>query len=146
MERWCDLSRAICTDILHFRARVLVIQPARAATGERRGSWTRFWPFTGTTARSASRKQSPPDARGPRVLVVGTRSALPDQAAASIEGHVPQTADRFASRRARRAAAARAVRSAGTPSPVLKYISSGVCPRNAEWGTTRLCKSTTQHP
>ena len=55
--------RAVCTDILHFRARVLVIQPARAATGERRGSRTRFWPFTGTTARSASHGQSPPDAR-----------------------------------------------------------------------------------
>jgi hypothetical protein len=30
--RW---SRAMCTDILHFPARVLVIQAARVATGER---------------------------------------------------------------------------------------------------------------
>ena len=29
------LRRAICTDILHFLARVFVIQAARAATGER---------------------------------------------------------------------------------------------------------------
>jgi len=28
-------SRAMCTDILHFPARVLVIQAARMATGER---------------------------------------------------------------------------------------------------------------
>ena len=39
--------------------------------------------------------------RGPAGPVVGTRSALPDQAAASIEGHVPQTAERLASTRAR---------------------------------------------
>jgi hypothetical protein len=70
------------------------------------------------------------------------RSALGDQAAASIEGHVPQAAERLASTRARRAAAARDIRSAGTASPVPKYISSGVCPRNAEWGSTRLCSST----
>ena len=41
-----------------------------------------------------------------------------------------------------RTAAARAVRSAGTASPVPKYISSGVCPRHAECGSTRLCSST----
>ena len=63
---------------------------------------------------------------------VPMRSALGDQAAASIEGHVPQAADRLASTRARRAAAARDLRSAGTASPVPKYISSGVWPRNAE--------------
>jgi hypothetical protein len=34
------------------------------------------------------------------------------------------------------------VRSAGTASPRPKYISSGVCPRNAEWGSTRLCSWT----
>ena len=77
-----------------------------------------------------------------RVPVVGRRSAVGDHAAASIEGHVPQAADRLASTRARRAAAARDVRSAGTASPVPKYISSGVCPRNAERGSTRLCSWT----
>jgi len=56
--------------------------------------------------------------------------------AASVDGHASQAADRFTSARARRAAAARAVRSAGTVSPVPKYISSGVCPRNAECGST----------
>ena len=34
------------------------------------------------------------------------------------------------------------VRSAGTASPVPSYISSGVCPRNAECGSTRLCSWT----
>jgi hypothetical protein len=67
------------------------------------------------------------------------RSALHGHAAASTDGHLPHDADRFASTRVRRAAAARDVRSAGTASPVPKYISSGVCPRNAEWGSTRLC-------
>jgi hypothetical protein len=32
---------------------------------------------------------------GPRVPVVGRRSAVGDQAAASMEGHVPQAADRW---------------------------------------------------
>jgi hypothetical protein len=63
-------------------------------------------------------------------------------AAASTDEHVAHDADRFASTRARRTAAARDVRSAGTVSPVPKYISSGVCPRNAECGSTRLCSST----
>jgi len=47
-------------------------------------------------------------------------------AAGLTDGHVSQDADRFASTRVRRAAAARDVRSAGTVSPVPKYISSGV--------------------
>ena len=76
------------------------------------------------------------------VPVVGRRSALGRHAAALTDGHVSQDADRLASTRARRAAAARDVRSAGTASPVPKYISSGVCPRNAECGSTRLCSST----
>jgi hypothetical protein len=50
--------------------------------------------------------------------------------------------DRLASMRVRRAAAARDVRSAGTASPVPQYLSSGVWPRNAECGRTRLCSST----
>ena len=69
-------------------------------------------------------------------------SADGEHAAASLDGHVPHAADRLASARARRAAAARAVRSAGTASPLPKYISSGVCPRNAECGSTRLCSWT----
>lgn len=56
------------------------------------------------------------------------RSALHGHATASMKGHVSHDADRFASTRVRRAATARDVRSAGTASPVPKYISSGVCP------------------
>jgi hypothetical protein len=77
--------------------------------------------------------------QAPAVPVFGTWSALGGHAAASTFGHVWQAADRLASTRARRAAAARDVRFAGTASPVPKYISSGVCPRNAECGSTRLC-------
>ena len=65
---------------------------------------------------------------GPRVPLVG----FDDHAAASMDGHVRQAADRLASARSRRAAVARAVRSAGTASRVPKYMSSGVCPQNAE--------------
>jgi len=77
-----------------------------------------------------------------RVPVIGRRSALGGHAAASTDGHVWQAADRLASTRAWRAAAARDVKSAGTASPVPKDISSGVCPRNAECGSTRLCSWT----
>jgi hypothetical protein len=69
-------------------------------------------------------------------------SVVRNHAAASMEGHLPQAADRLASTRARRAAAAHAARSAGTASPRAKYISSGVCPRNAECGRTVLCSWT----
>jgi hypothetical protein len=83
---------------------------------------------------------------GSRLQTHGQRgyrwSAGGDHAAASMEEHVPQAADRLASARARRAAAARAVRSARTASPLPKYISSGVCPQNAEWGSTWLCSWT----
>src|SRR4029453_13771876 len=70
------------------------------------------------------------------------RSAHRGHAAASTDGHVSHLAARFASRRVRRAAAARALRSAGTVPPVPKYFSAGVCPRNVECGSTRLCSST----
>jgi len=59
------------------------------------------------------------------------------QAAALRDGHAVQNADRLAATRARRAAAVRDVNSAGTASPIPKYISSGVCPRNVEWGSRR---------
>src|SRR5262245_56529759 len=49
----------------------------------------------------------------------GSQTSAPgDYAAASVDGHVRHTADRFVSMRSRRAAAARAVRSPGTASPV----------------------------
>ena len=133
-------SRAIFTDILEFRARVLVLQASHgAATGERRRSRTPFCPLTRATARSTAPGQSAPDAPRSRCR---RRSAVGGHAAALIDGHVSQAADRLASTRARRAAAARDVRSPGTASPVPKYISSGVCPRNAECGSTRLCSWT----
>ncbi len=60
-------------DILEFRARVLVIQAARAAAEERRRSWTRFCSSTQATARSTCPGQSPPGRTRPRVPVVGCR-------------------------------------------------------------------------
>jgi hypothetical protein len=153
--------RAISMDILHFAARLLVIQ---AASGCQTGSYPNpggsaillvrravpgsFGFASRRTARCAatinprSAGQKRVDAAHPWVPVVGTASALDGHAAASTDGHVSHDADRFASRHIRRAAAARDARSAGTAFPVPKYISSGVCPRNAECGSTRLCSST----
>ena len=63
---------------------------------------------------------------GPAGREGGRRSAFHRQAAASIDGHVAQAADRLALTRAQRAAAARDVRSAGTardePRPALISI------------------------
>ena len=53
---------------------------------------------------------------------------------------------RLALRRASSAADFAAASSAGTRSPVPKYISSGVCPRKAECGTCVLYNSATQCP
>ena len=136
-------SRAISTNILDFRVRVLVIsggkEPLTSSDSDPGHGSAR--PLERRAGPRFSR-QSPPDARACRSLWSDGRSALGRQAAASTDGHVSQAADRLASTRARRAAAARDVRSAGTASPVPKYISSGVCPRNAECGSTRLCSST----
>jgi hypothetical protein len=101
-----------------------------------------FLPSTRATCGPLVLPASPLDARARGVPVVGMASALHGHAAASTDGHLSHDADRLASTRVRRAAVARDVRSAGTASPVPKYISSGVCPRNAECGSTRLCSST----
>jgi len=69
-------SRAICTDILHSPARVLVIQAARAAAGERGSSPDTVLPVSsGDRAIRVSRAVSSrrAGARGP---VVGRRSVL----------------------------------------------------------------------
>src|SRR5262249_19952130 len=76
--------------------------------------------------------------QGPVGLTVGTTVRTRCHAAASTDGHLSHAADRLASARVRRAAVARDIRSAGAASPVPKYISSGVCPRNAECRSTWL--------
>ena len=135
-------DRAICTDILHFRARVLVIQAARGGYGRATLIPDTVLPVSLVRPRGPVLPAVASRRTGPRVPWSERRSALRGHAAASTDGHVSHDADRLASTRARRAAAARDVRSAGTASPVPKYISSGVCPRNAECGSTRLCSST----
>ena len=88
----------------------------RAATGERADLAHDSAVYSGDRAIRLS-GQSPPDARAR-----GFRwSAVGDHAAASMDGHLPQAAARLASARARRAAAARAVRSVGTASPLPKF-------------------------
>ena len=80
------------------------------------------------TCDSPSLRAAPPDEHargGPVGTAVGQ---LHRQAAASADGHISHDADRLASRRLRRAAAARDLRSAGTAAPMPKYISSGVWP------------------
>ena len=82
------------------------------------------------------------DCREAHEFAIATAVGRLGHAAALSNGHVSQDADRLAATRARRASAARALRSAGTASPMPKYISSGVCPRNAECGSTWLCSWT----
>ena len=53
-----------------------------------------------------------------------------------------QSRFRFASARAWRAFCRAASSASGMSAPVMKYISSGVCPRNAECGNWLLCCST----
>ena len=136
--------RAISTDILHFRARVLVIQAATAAHGRATLIPDTVLPIyscdravLGSPEAVASRRTGPagPGGRngGQHALVTRPRR---------LTGTSRTTPIGWPHRVLRRAAAARAVRSAGTASPVPKYISSGVCPRNAECGSTRLCSST----
>ena len=122
-------NQAISKDVQEFRAPVLVI----------RGQGRR--PESVADRAQGSAPVYSGDSGGYQTHGPAARSdrAVGDHAAASIGGQIPHAADRFAVRRARRAAAARDVRSAGTASPVPKYISSGVCPRNAECGSTWLC-------
>ena len=134
-------TRAVSTDILHFRARVLGVYGQGLFHGQP------LTPETVSAVPSSDRvvrfsRPSPPRHTGPRGLRRRGRSAVGGHATVSSDGHVSQAADLLASARARRAAAAPDVRSAGTVSPEPKYISSGVCPRNAECGSTRLCSST----
>ena len=61
---------------------------------------------------------------------------------AGSSSQASQSCFRFASARAWRASCRAASSSSGMLSPVLKYISSGVCPRNAECGSRELCSCT----
>jgi len=134
-------TAAIFTNILNSCARVLAI-PGRKRQSRCKGSD----PALGWILALGDRARSgfSPSARGARVPEARWErpSALGRQAAAFRDGHAWQERDRLASTSARRAAVARAIRSPGTASPVPKYISSGVCPRNAECGSTWLCSWT----
>jgi hypothetical protein len=133
--------QAISTDILHFPARVLVIQAARAAHGQPAlipEAVLRIYSCAVRSPVDPLRLQTHGPVRSPW----SERRAVLHGHAAATDAQLSHDADRLASIRVRRAAAARDARSAGTASPVPKYISSGVCPRNAECGSTRLCSST----
>jgi hypothetical protein len=58
------------------------------------------------------------------------------------QAHTPHRLARFRSSRLSWARSLACSSSPGTSLPVPKYISSGVCPRNAEWGRRSLCCST----
>jgi hypothetical protein len=100
------------------------------------GLWTLFCPGSCDRTRSGSRIRLESHA------YARPRGQAEDHATALSDGHVVQNADRLAATRARRAASACAARSAATVSPMPKYISSGVWPRNAECGSTWLCSWT----
>ena len=99
---WAATYRsAIFTDILSLLARVLAIEDGKRRSidsggrSRRQCCWVCPWYRVGATAVSGR-----------------------CYAAAFIDGHVSQDADRLASTRARRATAARVARSASTASPV----------------------------
>jgi hypothetical protein len=135
-------SRAIFTNILDLFARVVAIQGGKARSmnsslDPRDGSaplLVNRADFGSPAGRLEAHKCASPSSE--------PRSAVRRHAAALSDGHVSQDDDRLAFTRARRAAAARDVRSVGTPAPLPKYISSGVWPRNAECGRTLLCSPT----
>jgi hypothetical protein len=140
----CKIARCVAVSPSYapahsgFRERVLAIRggvkrPTIAASEV--NAVLRPLPVRPTRVRWSGAPREDTSARGPRSE---RPSRVGCHAAALRDGHVSHDADRLASTRARRAAAVRDVRSAGTASPVAKYISSGVCPRNAEWGSTVL--------
>src|SRR5260221_10947584 len=76
---------------------------------------------------------------GPRVPVVGRRSALAGHAPASIDGHVPKPPVGWPPsgpgvRRPRV--------TSGLLEPASPVLSSGFCPRHAEWGSNSRARST----
>jgi hypothetical protein len=120
---------AICTDIV------------KLSGASSRRSGTKGGDETATLVPDAVLVRCSCDVRSAILLLFRHTGSMPStsnngHAAASIDEHVAHEADRLASTRARRAAAVRDLRSAGIVSPVPKYISSGVCPRNAECGST----------
>ena len=136
---------AVCHDILDFCARVVATVVLHV------GHPASWWIQTATLARAAvdSRFQSPfsSSRRWPakRTLAADnlTHRARWLQfrlgASSSQDSH---SCFRFASARAWRAFCRAVSSSSGMRSPVLKYISSGVCPRNAECGRRELCSCT----
>ena len=124
-----------------FCARVLVIQGGRGLIGvsdPRHGSALVCLTTPQFGAPVVGSKVHEPAPKS----FAGTGSPQPRSGGTLNDGHVSQAADRLTSTRARRAAAARDLRPAGTASPVPKSVSSGVCPRNAECGSTWLCSFT----
>jgi hypothetical protein len=136
-----NVRRALFTDILAFCARVLAIRFSKARPIQTNGDRI-LETVLGPLLIGRARSSSVGDRLEAHELAIATAISSPDYAAALSDGHVSQDMDRLAATRARRAAAARDLRSAGTVSPVPKYISSGVCPRNAECGSTWLCSWT----
>ena len=83
------------------------------------------------------RRSSPGAWSGYRILYL-----LAPFSSGSSSSHTPQERDRWARIRVARAAFLDRASSSGTWPPVPKYISSGVCPLNAEWGSLELCSAT----
>jgi hypothetical protein len=75
--RHARLAGELSTDILHFPARVLVIQAKELLTGKRLRSWTQFCGSTrATCGRRPTPPASPPDARGVGLYSASIRSGF----------------------------------------------------------------------
>ena len=136
---------AVCHDILDFCARVVATLVALPlATPHPGGFKRRLWRER-LSIRDSSRRFPVAPPAGERKLATDNLTHRARQLQfklATSSSQASQSCFRFASARAWRAFCRAASSSFGMRSPVLKYISSGVCPRNAECGRRELCSCT----
>ncbi len=124
LSRKMHITRTICqaisTDILHFPARVLVIQGGKGYSRVATLIPETVLSIASCDVRFPVRSASPLSTHGPARSPCSERRSGLHGYAAAIDAQVWHDADRLASTRVRRAAAARDVKSAGTASPVPK--------------------------
>ena len=135
------LRAAVCHDILEYSGRVLATSCRRSPAADDAAGHTVGYCVILSLLHGSAR----PDAHVARkftavypALGYGHVQLTPTVA----RSQTLQVRFRLVSARAWRASWQAAASSSGTWFPVLKYISSGVCPRNAECGRRALCSCT----
>jgi hypothetical protein len=113
-QKAVNRTRALFTDILDFCGRVLAISVRQGVIERRR--WIGVGEGVGPSQDAAVGFSR--DSVKAEEFAIARPVGLPDHAAALIDGHVVQDADRLAATRAQRAAADRDLKYSGTASPV----------------------------